>query len=251
MPPRVLAESPPPADERVAYGDHPSQFIDFRRPVADGSRPLAIVIHGGFWRARYNLLHAGHLCAALCANGFASANIEYRRTGESGGGWPGTFDDVTRAANFARDHAPAYGGDPSRTVVLGHSAGGHLALWLAAEIPELAGVIGLAPVASLRDAFHLALSANAAAELMGGSPTEVPERYLAADPARPAAVPRVIVHGTADETVPIALSRAYAAPAHLIEIPDADHFAVIDPLHAAWATVLQQVRLLAAGGRGS
>lgn len=177
------------------------------------------------------------LCEALAAAGFATANIEYRRVGEPGGGWPGTFDDVKLAVTFAREYAPQYGGDPSRTIVVGHSAGGHLALWVAAEIPDLFAAIGLAPVASL----HQTLSDHAAASLLGGVPDEFPDRYTYADPARPTPVPRVLIHGTADDTVPIALSRDYAAPARLIEIPGADHFAVIDPKHPAWHTVLQEV----------
>jgi acetyl esterase/lipase len=222
---------------RLRYGDQDSQFIDFRRPAEGTGRPLVINIHGGFWRVRYDLLHAEPLCEALAAAGFATANIEYRRVGEPGGGWPGTFDDVKLAVTFAREQAPQYGGDPSRTIVLGHSAGGHLALWVAAEIPDLTAVIGLAPVASL----HQMLSDNAVAGLMGGDPTQFPERYTYADPARPTPVPRVLIHGTADDIVPIALSRDYTAPARLIEIPGADHFAVIDPQHAAWHTVLHEV----------
>ena len=180
------------------------------------------------------------VCEALAAAGFATANIEYRRVGEPGGGWPGTFDDVKLAVAFAREHAPQYGGDPSRTVVLGHSAGGHLALWVAAEIRISPPSIGLAPVASL----HQTLSDKAVAGLMGGDPAQFPDRYTYADPARPTPVPRVLIHGTADDIVPIALSRDYAAPARLIEIPGADHFAVIDPKHAAWHIVLHEVTAL-------
>jgi acetyl esterase/lipase len=239
--PRVLAHPPPPADQRLRYGERDSQFVDFRRPATGVGRPLAIMIHGGFWRARYNLLHAGHLCAALAAAGFATANIEYRRVGEVGGGWPGTFEDVKLAVAFARERAAQNGGDPSRTVVLGHSAGGHLALWVAAEIRDLAGVIGLAPVACLRQAFTRALSENAVADLMSGGPDDVPERYAYGDPARSTPVPRVLIHGDADDIVPIALSRAYAAPARVIEIPGADHFALIDPQQSAWHIVLKEV----------
>jgi acetyl esterase/lipase len=180
------------------------------------------------------------LCEALAAAGFATANIEYRRVGEPGGGWPGTFDDVKRAVTFAREQTPQYGGDPLRTVVLGHSAGGHLALWVAAEIPDLSAVIGLAPVASL----HQTLSDNAVAGLMGGTPAQFPDRYTYGDPARPTPVPRVLIHGTADDIVPIALSCDYAASARLIEIPGADHFAVIDPQHAAWHVLLREVTAL-------
>jgi acetyl esterase/lipase len=225
---------------RQYYGNEHSQFVEFRRPAGGAGRPLIVNIHGGFWRVRYDLLHAEPLCEALAAAGFATANIEYRRVGEPGGGWPGTFDDFKRAVTFAREHAPQYGGDPSRTIVLGHSAGGHLALWVAAEIPDLIAVIGLAPVASL----HQTLSDNAVAGLMGGTPAQFPDRYAYADPARPTTVPRVLIHGTADDIVPIALSRDYAAPSRLIEIPGADHFAVIDPQHVAWHVLLREVTAL-------
>ncbi len=248
MEPRVLTDPPPPADERLPYGAHPSQFVDIRRPSTGEARPLVVMIHGGFWRARYDLLHAGHLCAALTTAGFTTANIEYRRTGELGGGWPGTFEDVKQAINFVRTprtivighsaggHLALFVRTP-RTIVIGHSAGGHLALWVAAEIPELTVVIGLAPVATL----HQSLSNHAARELMGGDPREFPDRYAYADPARPTHVPRVIIHGDADAIVPLALSRGYSAPARLIELPGAGHFDVIDPETAAFRTLLSEL----------
>jgi acetyl esterase/lipase len=252
MPPRVLSDPPPAADHRLAYGGHPSQFVDFRLPACDGVRPLAIMIHGGFWRARYDLLNAGHLCAALAAAGYCVANIEYRRVGEAGGGWPGTLEDAKRAVSFPRQSAAAQRGDPSRTVLLGHSAGGHLALWLAGELPDLAAVVALAPVAGLRDAWERGLGNGAAAELMLGAPGEFPDRYAAADPAeRPATVPRVLIHGELDDIVPIEVSREFSRrrasdvpPPKLIEVAGADHFAVIDPVDPAWAIVLEQVNHL-------
>jgi acetyl esterase/lipase len=228
------------AAERLPYGELASQFVDFFRPCKAVGRSLAIMIHGGFWRVRYDLLHAAPVCAALAEAGFAAANIEYRRVGEPGGGWPGTFDDVRRAVAFSREQGLRYGADPARTVVLGHSAGGHLALWVAAEVRDLAAVIGLAPVASL----HQSLSDHAAAGLIGGGVDEFPERYAYADPARPTPVPRVLIHGVDDDIVPIKLSREYSAPARLIEIPGADHFAVIDPGHPAWQVVMQEVTVI-------
>jgi len=186
------------------------------------------MIHGGFWRARYDLLHAGHLCAALTAAGYPTANIEYRRTGEIGGSWPGTFEDVKRAITFA---------GTASTIVVGHSAGGHLALWVASELSCLTAAIGLAPVATL----HQSLSNHAAREFMGGDPWEFPERYAFADPALPTPVPRIIIHGDADEIVPIALSRNYNAPAKLIELPGASHFDVIDPDTPAFASLLAEL----------
>src|SRR5258707_628377 len=167
MTPSVMNDPPAPADVRLTYGDHPSQFVDFRRSSVAGTRPLVVMIHGGFWRSRRDLTYAGHLCIALGEAGYATANIEYRRVGEEGGGWPGTFDDVKRAIEFARERASTFDADPTRTIVLGHSAGGHLAFWVAAEITDLAGVIGLAPVANLRRCWELHLSNDAVVELIG------------------------------------------------------------------------------------
>jgi acetyl esterase/lipase len=245
----------PPADGRVSYGESASQFVDFRFPAAPGVGPLAVMIHGGFWRAKYDLLPAGHLCRALARSGFATANVEYRRVGEPGGGWvgqecSGTLEDVRRAVQFARRHAARFRGDPHRPIVLGHSAGGHLALWLAGEIADLAGVVALAPVASLRLAWELHLGNGAVGEFLQGSPAEVPGRYQAADPAgRPSAVPRILIHGTADEIVPIELSREYVrlrqcdpAPVKLVELPAGDHFDVVDPQSQFHETVLGEVR---------
>ena len=247
-----MSEPAPPADGRVPYGDSASQFVDFRFPAAPGVGPLAVMIHGGFWRVKYDLLPAGHLCAALAGAGFATANVEYRRVGEPGGGWPGTVEDVKQAVQFARLHAARFRGDPHRTIVMGHSAGGHLALWLAGEIADLAGVVALAPVASLRLAWELRLGNGAVAEFLQGSPTEVPGRYQAADPAqRPSAVPRVLIHGTADEIVPIELSREYVrlrrcdpVPVRLVELPACDHFDVADPQSPFHETVIRETRSL-------
>src|SRR6267142_1308977 len=119
MTPSVMNDAPPAADVRLTYGGRPSQFVDFRRSPVAGSRPLAVMIHGGFWRARRDLTYAGHLCIALGEAGYATANIEYRRVGEEGGAWPGTFDDVKRAVAFTRDHAAEFDADPGRAVVLG------------------------------------------------------------------------------------------------------------------------------------
>jgi dipeptidyl aminopeptidase/acylaminoacyl peptidase len=245
MTPSVMNDPPPPADLRLPYGDHPSQFVDFRRSHVPGVRPLVVMIHGGFWRARRDLTYAGHLCIALAQAGYATANIEYRRVGEEGGGWPGTFDDVKRAIEFARENAPSFDADSARPVVLGHSAGGHLALWVAAEIPDLAGVIGLGAVANLRRCWELNLSNGAVLELMGGTPDEHPERYSAGDPAvRPAEVKRVLIHGVNDDIVPVEMTRDYPMTAHVVQLAGADHFAVIDPSSAVWPEVLAAIRAL-------
>jgi len=240
-----MNDPPAPADVRLTYGDHPSQFVDFRRSRIPGVRPLVVMIHGGFWRNRRDLTYAGHLCIALAQDGYATANIEYRRVGDEGGGWPGTFDDVKRAIEFSRESAASFDADPARTIVLGHSAGGHLALWVAAEIADLAGAIGLSAVANLRRCRELNLSNGAVLELMGGTPDEYPERYSAADPAtRPTAVKRVLIHGVNDDIVPVEMSRDYPLPARIVQLPGADHFAVIDPSSAAWPEVISEIRAL-------
>jgi acetyl esterase/lipase len=238
MPPALMDIAPPDAEARIPYGDHASQFVDFRRPHSRGPHPLVVMIHGGFWRQRRSLTYAGHLCIALGEAGFATANIEYRRTGEQGGGWPGTFADVNSAIRLARARAAEFGGDPERTILLGHSAGGHLALLAAAELPDLLGAISLAGVVNLRRAWELRLGDDVVTEFMGGTPSVIPDAYRAADPLNHApACPVVLIHGTADDIVPHELSRDFPEPKRYVELPGADHFALIDPSSAEWRTV--------------
>ena len=240
----ILDLAPPPANVRVPYGDDPNQFLDLRLP--SGAAPHAVVfnIHGGFWRSRYDLLHAGHFCAALAADGFAVCNVEYRRVGNPGGGWPGSLDDLRRAYNSLPQLARSYPLDLSRVVVTGHSAGGHLALCLAAYAPSVKKVVSLAGVLDPIAAFHLHLSDGAAAEFFGGPPGLVPEFYRQGNPMQLSVAARqAIVHGTSDDIVPADFSRRYAAAASargetasLLEIP-AGHFDLIDPRSAAWNAV--------------
>ncbi|HEY2016695.1 MAG TPA: alpha/beta hydrolase [Bryobacteraceae bacterium] len=248
----IMSLPAPPADRRVPYGEHPSQFIDWRFPAEPGVRPIVVIIHGGFWRAQRDLLYAGHLCAALTAAGFVTANIEYRRVGEEGGGWPGTFHDVTAAFNAARVQA---GADGPGAIVVGHSAGGHLALLLASGQPGLTGAVALAPAACLLDAWEKGLGDGAVTEFLLGSPDELPHIYELACPSRrQSSVPRVLIHGTADDIVPIGQSREYVrlrshdpGPVLLLELPGTDHFDIIDPRSAVFARVVSTVCDLAAG----
>src|SRR5271165_2214099 len=129
----ILELAPPKADARLTYGADPNQFGDLRMPEGKGPHPVVVFIHGGFWRSAYDLGHAGHLCAALTKAGAATWNIEYRRVGNAGGGWPGTFQDIGVATDFLRTMAVKYQLDLTRVIVVGHSSGGHLALWLAAR----------------------------------------------------------------------------------------------------------------------
>jgi acetyl esterase/lipase len=207
------------------------------------------MIHGGFWRQKYDLTHAGHLCAAVTACGFTTANIEYRRVGEPGGGWRGTFDDIQAAIDSARSHH----GNGKPALVVGHSAGGHLALLAATWRQDLAAVIGLAPVACLQTAWQQKLGDGAVADLLGGAPDAVPDRYVFACPSKHRTqVPRVLMHGTADDIVPLSVSKDYltarsAEPdaVRLIELPGADHFDLIDPRSTPWTTVLAEIKNMA------
>ncbi|HWC99040.1 MAG TPA: alpha/beta hydrolase [Candidatus Sulfopaludibacter sp.] len=231
----ILTLPAPDADERLAYGDDANQFVDFRWSRLPGVRPMVVHFHGGFWRSRFDLQHAGNFCAALTQAGFHTANVEYRRVGQPGGGWPGTLEDALSAARFACARAEA------PVVVTGHSAGGHLALWLSAEMPELAGVAVMGPVACLRLGWERNLGDGAVRDFLGGGPEEAPERYAAADPAvRESHVPRVLIHGTRDEVVPVEISRAYceARGGCLVELEGADHFDVVDPRSAWWNEVV-------------
>ena len=253
----ILSRQPPPPDKRLAYGSDPSQFFDLRLPAAKGKglSPLVINIHGGFWRAKYSLDHAGHLCAALTASGLATANLEYRRVGNPGGGWPGTFGDIRAAYQFLVQHADAEHLDRERIVVMGHSAGGQLALCLAAHEPRIKRVVSLAGVVDLQQAYRLHLSNDAVAEFLHGTPSEVPEHYQEADPMR-LSIPHArqfLIHGLSDDTVPPAFSADYVSTkqkrtgsekedVHPLQITRADHFDLIDPRSAAWKQVEDTVR---------
>lgn len=259
----ILTREPPAADYRIAYGAESGQFGDLRLPLHDGPYPVVIGIHGGYWRARYDLAHFGHVCAALTDAGIATWNVEYRRTGEPGGGWPGTFQDVAAAADYLRILAPRYHLDLDRVIAVGHSAGGHLALWLAGRrniIPEseistpdplpLAGVVSLAGVVDLRRAWTLGLSDNATGLLMGGSPSDCPQRYAVGSPydLLPLGVRQFLLHGTADTSVPLELSERYVRRADakgdnatLLTLPDVGHFELVDPASHVWSTVVSMV----------
>jgi acetyl esterase/lipase len=214
---------------------------------------VAIVIHGGFWRAAFDLEHSGHMCAALTRAGIATWSLEYRRIGHDGGGWPGTCEDILRGARHVAHFAGQYGLDASRMVAIGHSAGGHLALWLAAQKKlRLRGVVSLAGVADLRRAYELQLSNTVVGDFMGGrSPQDAPEEYRKASPIEllPLGVPVRLLHGDRDEIVPLEISRRYEAAARkagdlstkLITLPGANHFPVITPQSAEWAAVERAV----------
>ncbi|MDP9221971.1 MAG: alpha/beta hydrolase [Actinomycetota bacterium] len=258
-PSEVLTRWAPPPATTVRYGDRPDHVADVWWPAASGAdqgSDLVIVIHGGFWRARYTREEIRPMCAALAAAGYVVTATEYRRTGLVGGGWPGTLDDIRaglEALPGLVSDAWIGAGHLGRTRLIGHSAGGHLALWAGSQVtvPGLSRIVSLGGVCDLARADELGLGAQgdrgAVDAFLGGSPAEQPGRYGAADPMRlpPPGVPVVLIHGTEDTIVPVELSRRYAAYAaaagaqvELVELAGMEHFGPIDPLSPAWPTVL-------------
>ena len=236
----TILELPPGAPGiHMAYGSDPNQFGELHLPAQPGPHAVVVFIHGGFWRAKYDLTHARHLCNAIAEAGCAVWSIEYRRVGQTGGGYPGTFDDVRAAAKYL---SQLPGLDLSRVVLAGHSAGGHLALWLAAqEIMEVREVISLAAVSDLRRARELNLGDGAVAAFLGGAGHDSSASPIELLPMR---VPQRLLHGTADAVVPIELSQRFAGAsknARLIPLPGAGHLEVIDPRSNEWPTVLRHI----------
>jgi len=218
-----------------------------RVPAGPGPHPVVIFIHGGYWKAAYNIDHTGPLCAALAQAGVATWNMEYRRIGNPGGGWPGTFDDIVHGAEHLFRIAPRHGLDLKKVVASGHSAGGHLVLWLAAQrAVDLRGVIPLAAITDLRRAWALQLSNGVVKQLLGGTPEQVPQRYSSASPAEllPISVPQRLIHGTADDIVPFDISERFSKASHnskLVPLKGAGHFELIDPRTKEWDTVRKNI----------
>jgi len=242
---------PAPPATRIAYSRGEFQVGDLRVPSGRGPHPVAIVIHGGYWRARYDLKEVEHLCEAVTRQGLATWSLEYRRIGNPGGGWPGTLDDVRTGAAHLEKIATERSLDLKRVVAMGHSAGGHLVLWLAKQNAiALRGIVALAPVADLRRAWELKLSDTVVADLLGGSPQDLSDRYRSASPIElvPLGVAQRVLHGTNDDVVPLEISRRYVAAAKksgddskLIEVAGAGHFELIDPRSSAWPVVKEAV----------
>jgi acetyl esterase/lipase len=270
QPSDVLSRPSRSPDLVLAYGEGEDRVADVRLPVTradvmgslqrDERAPLVLFLHGGFWRAAYDRAHTGPLADALADSGFVVCAPEYRKVGQAGGGWPGTFEDVAAAVEaLPRLVARATDDltDGSRFILGGHSAGGHLALWAAAQQTPVArtAVVSLAGVCDLAAAYRQDLGRGAAGELMGGGPDLFPGRYASADPTSltPIGVPITLVHGTADDRVPWQQSRDFAAKAQVSGdemtcnwIDGCGHFEVIDPLSVAWPIVLAAFRATAA-----
>jgi acetyl esterase/lipase len=232
--------------ETHCYGDHADQELDLAFPAGEGPHPLAFVLHGGFWRTGYTRRNTSAVAAALRRAGWATANVEYRRLGP--GAYAPMLADVAAARRFLDGlDAPL---DLSRVTAVGHSAGGHLSLWLAAQ-GGATSVVALAGVCDLDDAARAGLGQHAVQELLGGGPDDVPAAYEDADPARrlPLGVPQLLVHGTSDDRVPFEHAVRYAERARaagddctVLALDGVDHFDVIDPRSQAWVTIAEAVR---------
>ena len=243
------------AAQRFAYGSDPEQFGELRLPEGDGQHPAVVYVHGGGWRAEVTLAGAAGICSALTAEGFATWSIEYRRVG-NGGGWPATFEDAVAAAEHLKRIAEDGRIDLSRVVVAGQSAGGQLALWLAAQqgrgehaarLPRFRAALGLAPSTDLRQLAQKD-GPSALPVLLGGLPDAVSERYAAASPLEllPLGLPQLLVHGTSDTLVPYAMSQAYQSAAEragdrveLVTIEGAEHLDLWNPASSAFPRVVE------------
>ena len=256
----------PRPEIQIKYGPSPLEFGHLRLPNGPKPYPVVLFIHGGCWLSRWDIQHVSALEVALAGAGYAVWSLEYRRIGDDGGGWPNTFNDIAHGADYLRVLAPTHGLDLSRLVASGHSAGGELALWLAArrKIPTtnelfmadplaIQGVLALAPAADLESLSTSDGCGGAVLSLMGGTKATRAERFLAASPMdlAPLGVPETVVVGARDDTwTPIA--RAYVDHARalgdtgleVVVAPEAGHFELIDPDSSTWPRIVDAYRTL-------
>jgi len=273
IPPEPAASSGaamrPTGPARLSYGPDPSQIGDLRLPKGEGPHPVMVILHGGCWASGYGKDLMDGVSESLTKEGFATWNVEYRRLGNAGGGYPGTLTDVGLAVDALRDLAPTHHLDTTKVYTVGHSAGGHLAVWVAARprlAPEhplrgadplpVAGTVALAGILDLVESVDLGVCGGAAATLLGGSPTDVPARYAEASPRAllPLGVRQMLVHGENDGIVPLVMSSHYEDAAKaagekdltLKVIEGGDHFDMIEPSSTKWADVSQAIVGIAA-----
>lgn len=273
------------ADHRLPYGPGPVQFGDLWIPETHDKKllPLVVFFHGGWWKSEYDLGYAGYLCAALKKEGIACWSVEYRRVGDTGGGWPTTFQDVAAGYDFITELAKKYPLDLQRVVTMGHSAGGHLAFWVAgrhhleagSELSSAAGKVAMGPAAAiaLAGAVDLRLTIELSGDgifahdrrevvqLMGGTPEQYPHRYRNGNPGEllPMQARQVLIQGTEDNQIPPALPARWAAAAkasgsqaEVRILPGADHFDVVDPHSAVWPEIRNEIlRVLQGDAHGN
>jgi acetyl esterase/lipase len=258
-------------DQRIQYGAGTQQFGNLRLPKTTGPHPVVIFIHGGCWLSAYDIAHAGSIEQALADSGYAVWSVEYRRVGNDGGGWPGTFLDVARGTDYVRELAAKYSLDLNRVVASGHSAGGEFALWLAArgKIPassevyvanplKIRGVVALAPAPDLEALESAGTCGKVIDKLVGGPPADFAARYAAVSPVKlaPIGVPSTLVVGVQDKSFG-PNGRSYFAHAReagdgmvrLVEAPESGHFELIAPKTSTWPIVIREFRAMFASIR--
>ena len=252
---------------RLKYGDEPFQFGDLYVPADEKRHPVVILIHGGFWRAVYDLSLMTKLAQDLAARGDRSVEYRISPCRKQWRRLAGNVLDVAQATDYVMRIADHYDLDPHQVVALGHSAGGHLALWLATREKQaqdwglapgdapltLSGVVSLAGAMDLEQVWQLGLGNDAVVELLDGSPDDVPERYTMASPCEhlPLGIEQVLIHGTEDDSVPLVVSQEYADRARqlgdtvkLIKLVGGNHFVVIDPASTAWNRTVEEIKRL-------
>ena len=245
---------------RIDYGTDPYQFGELRIPEGDSLFPVIMIIHGGCWQSAYDKTLMDDMADDLTRRGYATWNLEYRRLGNPGGGWPGTFLDIASGLKMLREIRNDYPLNLTKILVTGHSAGGHLALWLGGQsqlpdsaeikttgLPDIKGIVSLAGITDLESYLAPSGCGSSVRSLTGGEPNEYPERYAQGSPMTfiPLGVPRVLVNGENDGIVPVSHIRPYYEASvaaneqiELVTIPGAGHFEVISPGSIAWDPIV-------------
>ena len=255
-------------DHRLTYGEDPAQYGELRVPSQGGPHPVVVLIHGGCWKEPYATLRdLAPMGDALKDEGVATWNIEYRRLYQPGSGWPGTYQDVGRAVDHLRSIAAEYNLDLNRVVFVGHSAGGHLAMWagararldkasplFAADPLPVRGVVNLAGTIDMADnipRMEKECRDTVVTGMLGGTPEVVPERYAQASAITlvPLGIPQALVWGEHEEFVPLPLAEKYARAAmqagdsvRVVVVPGAGHFELASPYSSAWPEVRSVIR---------
>jgi acetyl esterase/lipase len=256
-----LPSQPPLA--RIAYGPAPQQFAELRLPAGKGPFPVVVLYHGGCYGDFAAADYTAPIASALLKEGWATWNVEYRREQEPGGGWPGTFLDAGNGVDALRQAAGKYPLDLGHIVTMGHSAGGQLALWVAARgrVPRssevfmanplpVRGVVSLAGIVDMRAFAEYGKQpcGERHIRVMGGMPGSQPARYAAVSPAEllPLGVPQVLIWGGDDMVVPDSLFRGYERRSHaeVITLAGAGHHDLCDPGGGGWARIVSAVRKL-------
>lgn len=248
----ILSDPPPAAaDARIAYGPEPLQFADLRVPAGPGRHPLVVVVHGGYWQAIYNAIHAGHLCEDLKQRGIATWNVEYRSLGVPNGEWPTPLVDVRRALDHVPRLAAEHHLDPARALAIGHSAGGQLALLAAARGAPVSHVVSLAGVVDPHAIDGIGDDRGAMRRLLGGAPGDTQVRWRDASVRKqlPLGIRYVLACGTCDvhwqpNVRTAEEARSLGDDVELLPVPHAGHFELVDPAAEGWSIVRNRIEQL-------